>query len=103
MANYTVVGRVRDYCLIASFVVVAASSSFGGLGNGDGPRSRVAPDPNVASGCIVQAAAYAAAVSDLEDAQQADDAYADWVDCQENAMTPDISADSGTVSILVRD
>ena len=99
-------GTVRNLLLVAmGFLLASATDATLGDWAEQPPRPRLPRiDPNSASGCTAEAAAYAAALVDLDDAQQiANDAYDAWHDCEQEQMTPDITPDPGTKSVLIRD
>ena len=54
--------------------------------------------------CTAEAAEYAAARLAFEDAvQAADDAYDDWMECENGSMTPDSIEIPDSPSVLLRD
>jgi hypothetical protein len=59
--------------------------------------------PEVASGCTAEKTAYIDSVEAYLDAEQAViETYDDWVSCDMGNMTPTVSADPGTQSVLTR-
>ena len=112
MASFTVKGR--GYRAILAVGVVALALVGGNTLMGERSTPKVTKhhvtypnvDPTVANGCTAEAAAYAAALVALQNAEQdADDAHQAWMDCEmggtrPTSQQPQISAE---YSVLIRD
>jgi hypothetical protein len=84
----------------ASFGDPAPTETRTGL---DAKYLRLPMGPEVSSGCGVEEYSYNTAVEKYLEAEQAViDTYDDWVSCDMGNMTPTVSADPGTQSVLTR-
>lgn len=107
MARSFIVHRARSLSLFFALALIATASAVDLKSVGGGPEipqhecDMPAFDPTICSGCTAEAAAYAAAIIDLQDAQAlADIAYYEWAGCHQQNRSSEVSAG---YSVLVQD